>query len=272
MTATAAGKRPKKLTPENGPDLKERLRRLGLFGLIESFGEVEPEPWVQTVVSLEEGARRRRSLERRMRSARLGDFKPMADFDWSWPKKLDRDLVEEALRLDFFAEAANVILVGPNGVGKTMIAQNIAHLAVLSGRSVRMTTASALLVDLAAQDSTAGLMRRMRRYTNPALLLIDELGYLSSTAKHADLLFEVVTRRYQERRSIVLTTNKPFAEWGEVFPSAACVVTLVDRLIHRSEIIHLDGESYRKHESDKRLEQRSKKKPPEPTGAPVPRT
>lgn len=264
----------KKIPSKGAPDLAERARALGLYGLLASWQDVGKESWIQNLIEIEEKERRRRSLERRMHSARIGHFRPITDFDWKWPKKVDRDQVDEAVRLDFLAEAANVILVGKNGVGKTMIAQNIAHQAVLAGLSVRMTTASELLCDLGSQESTAALMRRLRRYVNPNLLVIDEVGYLSSTAKHADLLFEVVTRRYQERRPIVLTTNKPFKEWGEVFPSAGCVVTLVDRLIHRSEIIHIDGESYRKHESEKRQEQRGKKKPPPdaPAGTAVPRS
>jgi hypothetical protein len=120
------------------------------------------------------------------------------------------------------------------------------------GHSVRFLTASELLHDLAAQESTAALSRRLRRYVRPALLVCDEVGYLSYDARYADLLFEVVTRRYQSRKSIVLTTNKPFAEWPTVFPNAACVVTLVDRLIHRAEIITIEGESYRLKEARER--------------------
>jgi DNA replication protein DnaC len=250
----------KKVPSKPEPDLEDRARALGLWGLLASWKEVEKEPWLKTVVEIEENERRRRSLERRMKDARIGRFRLMADFDWKWPRKIDRDLVEEVLRLDFFAEAANVILVGENGVGKTMIAQNIAHQAVLAGRSVRMVTASELLCDLGSRESTPALMRRIRRYVNPQLLVIDEVGYLSSTAKHADLLFEVVTRRYQEGRPLVLTTNKPFKEWGEVFPSAGCVVTLVDRLIHRSEIIRIEGDSYRNREAQERQNRRGRRK------------
>jgi DNA replication protein DnaC len=252
--------RTKKVPASPAPDVQDRARALGLWGLLASWNDVASEEWVPTLIELEERERRRRSLERRMRTARIGHFRPMADFDWKWPRKIDREQVDEALRLDFFGDAANVILIGENGVGKTMIAQNIAHQAVLSGRRVRIVTASELLCDLGSQESTAALMRRIRRYVSPGLLVIDEVGYLSSTAKHADLLFEVVTRRYQERKPIVLTTNKPFKEWGEVFPSAGCVVTLVDRLIHRSEIIHIEGDSYRNHEAQERQRRRAKRK------------
>jgi DNA replication protein DnaC len=146
--------------------------------------------------------------------------------------------------LDFLEGATNVILVGPNGVGKTMIAKNLLHQAVLRGHNARFIVASDMLHDMAAQDSSTQLARRLRRYTSVPLLCIDEVGHLSYDARYADLLFEVITRRYQQRAT-VLTTNKPFGEWNQVFPNAACVVTLVDRLVHRSEILSIEGDSYR---------------------------
>lgn len=252
------GPPPKKMAPEEKRTIGERLKALGLFGLLTTIEEIEGEAWIEKLLEIEERERRRRSLERRVKNARIGRFKLMADFEWDWPRKIDQSAIQEILRLDFLREAANVILLGPNGVGKSMIAQNVAHQAILAGETVRMTTASELLCDLAAQEGTTALLRRIRRYANPGLLVIDELGYLSSTARHADLLFEVVTRRYQEGRPIVLTTNKPFAEWGEVFPSAGCVVTLVDRLIHRSEIVVIDGDSYRKKEAQERSQRKSR--------------
>lgn len=258
MTSKKKTTKAKKARPEDLTHPLQRARALGLWGLVAAWEEVEGESWIPMLFDIEEKERKRRSLERRMCNAKIRHFKPMCDFEWGWPKKIDKDLVDEVLRLDFISEGANVILVGPNGVGKTMIAQNIAHQAVLSGKTVRMVTASELLCDLAAQDGAMALLRRLRRYANPGLLVIDELGYLSSSTRHADLLFEVVTRRYQEQRPIVLTTNKPFSEWGEVFPSAACVVTLVDRLIHRAEIIHIDGDSYRHKEAKERNERRAK--------------
>lgn len=232
--------------------LVERARRLGLYGVLTHWEEVREQPWLPVVVDYEERERQRRSLERRLQQARLGHFKPLADFDWSWPRKLDRARFEELLGADFLREAVNVVLLGPNGVGKTMLAQNLAHQALLAGHSARFLTASELLHDLAAHESTAALGRRLRRYARPALLVVDEVGYLSYDARYADLLFEIVTRRYQSRKSIVLTTNKPFAEWPSVFPNAACVVTLVDRLIHRAEILPIDGDSYRLKEAKER--------------------
>jgi DNA replication protein DnaC len=115
-----------------------------------------------------------------------------------------------------------------------------------------------MLGDLAAIDSDSALRRRMRYYARPRLLAIDEVGYLSYSNRHADLLFELVSRRY-EQRSIIITTNRPFAEWREVFPNAACVVSLVDRLVHKADIIAIEGESYRLKEARERREQRTGK-------------
>jgi DNA replication protein DnaC len=238
--------------------LRDRLADLGLHGLLLHLDEIGDTDWLPWLVEVEETERQRRSLERRVRNAKLGRFKPMADYDWSWPTTIDRRLVDELFTLKFIGESANVVLVGPNGVGKTMLAKNLGHRALLQGHSVQFLTASAMLNALAAEDSASGLQRRLGRLCRPALLIVDEVGYLSYGNRHADLLFEVVTRRYAAGRPIVITTNKAFADWGEVFPSAACVVTLVDRLVHRSEILTVKGDSYRLKEAKERAERKAK--------------
>jgi DNA replication protein DnaC len=232
-------------------NLRGRVHALGLHGMLANWDDFASEPWLEKLVRCEEKERQRRSLERRLRNARIGPSKPMVDFDWDWPKRIDRQAVDELFELDFVNEAANVVLIGQNGVGKTMIAQNLARQAVLSGLTVRFISASEMLNDLAAQETSTSLQRRLARYYRPALLAIDELGYLSYDDRHADLLFEVVSRRHG-RKSIVLTTNKPFKEWSEVFPNASCVVALVDRLIHKAEIVSIEGESYRLKEAKER--------------------
>jgi len=236
--------------------LWERAGKLGLWGLLGAWDELGREPWVEKLLQCEEKERAQRSLERRIRNARLGPFKSMADFEWDWPKKIDRELVEDVLGLGFVAEAANVVLVGPNGVGKTTIANNIGYQALMAGHTVRRVTASEMLNDLAAQESSYTLARRLRRYSGPSLLLVDEVGYLSYDARQGDLLFEVVSRRH-ETKSIVLTTNKPFSEWNEVFPNSSCVTALVDRLVHRAEIVKIDGDSFRAKEARERNARRA---------------
>ena len=244
-------------TPNDDDARRSALRRLGLFGLLAHWEQVHTLDWLPAVIDYEQRERQRRSLERRLRFARLGAFKPLCDFDWHWPKKIDRAALEELCSLEFVAELANVVLIGPNSTGKTTIAKNLAHLALLAGHTARFTTASAMLNDLAAQDSAAALNRRLRHYCRPVLLVCDELGYLSYDSRYADLLFEVVTRRYQQR-STIITTNKPFSEWNQVFPNAASVVTIIDRLVHKAEIITIEGDSYCLKEAKERAAQKAR--------------
>jgi DNA replication protein DnaC len=234
--------------------LADHLAALGLRYTAGHFDDVialatkrrwSPTQLLEHLVETEQQERTRRSLERRLTRARIGRFTPMADFDWSWPKRVDRPAIEAALRLDFLAEAHNVVLVAPQGLGKTMIAQNIAHAAVLAGSHVLFTTAAQLLLDLGSLESARGLARRLNHYATRGLLVIDEIGYLSYDGRAADLLFQVVSRRY-ERRSLVLTTNLPFSEWPTIFPNAATATALIDRLVHHAEILTLEGDSYRR--------------------------
>jgi DNA replication protein DnaC len=240
-------------------DLQQLAHHLKLHGLLAHWQQVQDQPWLPELLAWEEQERARRGLERRLRSARLGAFKPLADFDWTWPKKIDRPQIEDLFRLDWLNCATNVVLVGPNGVGKTLIARNLAHQAVLAGASVLALTASELLNTLAEQASSTSLQRKLAHFCRASLLVIDELGYLSYDSRHADLLFEVVSRRYLQR-SLLVTTNKPFAEWGEVFPNATSVVTLVDRLVHRCELVTIEGDSYRLKESKEEARRRAQQR------------
>lgn len=236
--------------------LRRRAEELRLYGLLAHWDEIGETGWIESLITWEEQERARRSLERRLSSAHIGRFKPLAEFDWQWPEQCDRTAISELMTLAFLSTAANAILVGASGLGKSTIAKNIAHQAVLKGHTVLFTTASQLLGDLAALDSDSALRRRLKYYAAPTLLVIDEVGYLSYSNRHADLLFELINRRY-EHKSTLLTTNKSFAEWSEVFPNAACVVELIDRLVHNAEIIAFKGQSYRHKEAKERAEQRA---------------
>jgi DNA replication protein DnaC len=249
-------------------DLAGSLKAIGLRHTAEHLDDLValatkrrlgPTQLLEHIVAEEHKERARRSLERRIGRSRLGRFKPMSDFDWSWPKSIDRQAVEAALRLEFLEPARNVVLVAPQGLGKTMIAQNIAHAALLAGHSALFVTAAQLLLDLGAQDSARSLDRRLRYYTSRPLLCVDEIGYLSYDSRNADLLFQVISRRY-ERRSIVLTTNLAFHEWPTIFPNAACTTALIDRVVHHADIIPIEGESYRRRDAqaDKRARRSSK--------------
>lgn len=256
---------PKKIKTTPIDDLQHRANALGLWGLEAHWEEVRNQKWLAPLIEWEETERKQRSLDRRIRYSGIKRFRPMADFDWSWPKQIDRAQIDELFTFRFIDETANVVLVGPNGIGKSMIAKNLAHQALLLGHTVLFTTAAKMLGDLATKDTSTALQRRLHRYCRPGLLVVDEVGYLSYDNRHADLLFEIVTRRYTEKPTII-TTNKVFSEWGEVFPNAACVVTIIDRLVHNSEIVELKGESYRLKEAKERAAKRAKiraaKKPP----------
>lgn len=248
-------------------DLSHQLSRIGLqvtaSGLDDFIARATKHRWspamlLEEIVRAESQDRARRGLERRLRNARLGRFKPIVDFDWNWPKKIDRSLIETALSLDFISEGRNLILLGANGLGKTMITKNIAHQAVLAGHSVVFRTASDLLGDLAG-DYPHLRRRKLTYYSRPALLCIDEVGYLSYDSSAADLLYEVVNRRY-ERASLLITTNRAFKDWDSVFPNAACIATLLDRLTHHADVTVIEGQSYRVRESEQEAAARRKKR------------
>ena len=181
--------------------LKQQAVDLKLYGLLAHWHEI-PEaqyPWLRTWLNWEQAERKQRSLDRRLTSARLGRFKSLNEFDWQWPDKIDQQAIHRLMQL--------------------------AYTAVMQGYTVLYTSAANMLNDLAAQDGDNALRRRLKHYARPAFLLIDEVGYLSYSNRHADLLFEIISQRY-ELRSTLVTTNRPFGEWSEVFPNAACVVSL----------------------------------------------
>ena len=253
------------MTPSNS--LSSQLRQIGLCAIPADLDDFlaratknrwSPQQLIEQLVRAEIDERSRRSMERRLRYSGIKGFKPMADFDWNWPTKIERDVIERALTLDFLSESRNLVLVGRNGLGKTMIAQNICHAAVLAGSSVLFRSAPALLEDLHRQ-SPEGRRRKLRSYANVGLLCVDEVGYLSFDDKAADLLYEVINRRY-ERKPLILTTNRPFKEWNEVFPNATCIVTMLDRLLHHAEVTVIEGNSYRVRESELETAARRKKK------------
>ena len=235
----------------------EGLRALRLNWLSENHdeflagckkGKMSPEQVLDRLVELELVEKTRRGTERRVKSAKLGTFKHISEFDWAWPKKIDRDSLESALKGDFIEHCRNIILAGAQGLGKTMIAKNIGHNAAINGKSTIFTSTSDMILSLKKEKSKLNLDRAFKKYVAPDLLIMDELGYLSYDCQAADLIFEVINRRY-ETGSIVISTNLAFKDWNTIFPSASCLTAMIDRLTHHAEVLKIEGDSFRLRES-----------------------
>lgn len=198
----------------------------------------------EKLVALELRERDSCNLARRTRAATIGPCDPLDAFDWNHPRSIDRPLYEAFLTLDFVVHGHNVLFRGQSGVGKTNLAQNLGLAALAKGYHVRFSSLAAALADLLKQESLPALDRRIRRYVNPDLLILDELGYLPVDSRSADLLYNVITRRHLQRATII-TTNLGFKEWGTIFPGAACVGALVDRFSERCHVFDIDADSWR---------------------------
>lgn len=233
--------------------LHENLRYLGLTKTDESIESLlekamrrsmPPTELLDQVVMDEAQAKFERQVRRRLKDAQIPVVKTLEGFDWAWPEKINRAQVLSLLDLRFLDEKRNALLLGTAGLGKTRIATAIAHRACQEGRRVLFTTAVQLVNHLQASLCDGGLIRRLRAYTRPELLVIDELGYLPIDKQGADLLFQVVSARY-ERGSIILTSNRAFKEWGQVFNDNTIAAAVIDRLGHHSEVVLIEGKSYR---------------------------
>jgi len=188
-------------------NLKKRILELKLHGIIANWEMYYKQPWLEQLIIDEEKEKYSRGLARRLRQAKLHHFKPMSEFDWKWPEKIDRIQIEDIFSLTFISKKTNIIVVGPNGVGKTMILKNLVHQSVLSGKTGVFITASEMLNDLASKEGSLARRRCLMKYVRPQLLAIDEIGYLSFDNRYADLLFEVINYRYEQSSTIITNTN-----------------------------------------------------------------
>jgi DNA replication protein DnaC len=201
--------------------------------------------YLARLVEGEAQMRRDRSIARRIKMARFPVLKSLEEFDWSWPKKINRLQVQNLFRLSFIEEQSNVIVVGGVGLGKTHLSIALGHAACLAGHSVLFASAIDIVNTLAAARKIGRLKDELKRYLRPAVLLVDELGYLPIDKTGADLLFQVISRRY-ERGSIILTTNRIYKEWPEIFNHDATLTSAVlDRLLHHADTVPIEGKSYR---------------------------
>jgi len=239
--------------------LKERAAKLKLRGLLERWSEVEGDEGlartVHRLIDWEETAGQEHRRARLLKGTRVRDFEPLSGFDWAWPKRIKRNEIEDLFTLDFLKDKMNVVFLGPSGSGKTMLAKNLVHETARRGHAAVFVEAVEMLSDLIAEQSRSGVEKTLKKYAKPKLLAIDEVGYLSYDSRHADLLLRVIQARHKTA-STVVTTNRPFGEWREMFPNASSVVALVDRLTENCEVVQIEADSYR---TKRAKERRSRK-------------
>jgi len=224
------------------PFAKEHCRALACEAAAKHWAHLD---YFTRVVEGEAAARSDRSVARRIKAARFPVIKTLDTFRWDWPARIDRLQIQELFRLDFIEKKANAIFLGQVGLGKSHLTAALGYAACQRGHTVLFANAIDVINTLSAAQHAGQLKSALRRYLTPALLLLDEVGYLPIDQRGADLLFQVISQRY-ERGSIVLTTNKAFKDWSSIFNGDSTITAAVlDRLLHHSETVVIEGRSYR---------------------------
>ncbi|MBO0836646.1 MAG: IS21-like element helper ATPase IstB, partial [Actinobacteria bacterium] len=201
--------------------------------------------YLAELIEGEAGVRESRAIERRIRKARFPVLKTMDDFQWGWPKKINRLQIQNLFRLAFIADNINAVLISNVGLGKTHIALALGHAACVAGHSVLFTTAVDIINSLAAAQSAGTLKRELGRYLKPRLLIVDELGYLPVDKLGAHLLFQVISQRY-ERAPMVITTNRAYKHWSQIFNNDTTLTSaILDRVLHHVDTVLIEGKSFR---------------------------
>ncbi|MFZ0448261.1 MAG: IS21-like element helper ATPase IstB [Desulfatiglandaceae bacterium] len=201
--------------------------------------------YLEKLADGEAAMRRDRSTVRRIRLARFPVIKTLDQFNWSWPKKINRLQVQNLFRLNFIKDKSNVIFLGGVGLGKTHLASALGYAACLKGHSVLFATAIDVINTLAAARAAGRMKQELKKYTRPALLILDELGFLPIDKAGADLLFQVISLRY-EQGALVISSNRAFNDWPEIFNNDSTLTSaILDRLLHHAETAVIEGKSYR---------------------------
>jgi DNA replication protein DnaC len=227
--------------------IREHYQALATEAAAQHWSHVD---YVARLIEGEAHRREQRSIERRIKEARFPVRKTLDEFQWNWPKKINRMQVQNLFRLAFIDTHTNVVFLGNVGVGKTHLSIALGLTACVRGHSVLFTTAVDIINTLAAAQTAGALKREMNRYLKPHLLHVDELGYLPIDKRGADLLFQIISQRY-ERGPILITTNRTYKTWPEIFNNDSTLTSaLLDRLLHHAETVVIEGKSFRTNEQN----------------------
>jgi DNA replication protein DnaC len=255
--------RNKNHTQQRQEQFIENCRYLGLKLLAEEYQQMVDKAneretgyyeFISDIVQAEAATKRQRRIEYLIKNSRLPQpLKMLADFDFDFQPKLDRRLVMDLASLEFIERKESILFLGDVGTGKSHIAQSLSLMACQSGYKTYYTTCSELINDLNAGVYEKNLEKRMRKYINPELLLIDEMGHDRlelQIVKEAHLLFKVIDQRYKDNKSLIFTTNIEEPDWAEFLGDPISTAAIIDRIFHHSVIVKIDGPSYRKYQSE----------------------
>ncbi len=224
------------------PWIRDNYNTMATEAANQNWGHVE---FLRRMLEGEANLRADRSTQRRINNARFPVIKTLEQFDWLWPRKINRQQIQNLFRLQFVEQKANVIFLGSVGLGKSHLGIALGYQACLQGHRTLFASTADIINSLSAAQAAHKLSTELKKYLRPDLLIIDELGFMPIDKHGADMIFQVISRRY-EKGAIILTSNKSFKNWPSIFNNDSTVTSaILDRLLHHSETVTIQGKSYR---------------------------